>query len=91
MTMGKWHISEAIIFGRRLTSSHGLARISGFCRAKAQKAQCMGFFLLAFSGSSGVGSLPPTDALKADPSRAVSVDQVRAKLAAEHRAANSKR
>jgi antitoxin ParD1/3/4 len=33
---------------------------------------------------------PAYDALKADPSRAVSVDQVRARLAAEHRSAAAK-
>ncbi|MDP2784852.1 MAG: type II toxin-antitoxin system ParD family antitoxin [Sulfurimicrobium sp.] len=35
----------------------------------------------------GVG--PAYDALKADPARAISVDQVRAKLAAEHKKATS--
>ena len=35
----------------------------------------------------GVG--PAYDALKADPTRAISVDQVRAKLAAEHKKATS--
>ncbi|MDP2828917.1 MAG: type II toxin-antitoxin system ParD family antitoxin [Sulfuricellaceae bacterium] len=33
---------------------------------------------------------PAYDALKADPSRAVSADQVRARLAAEHKAASTK-
>jgi antitoxin ParD1/3/4 len=34
---------------------------------------------------------PAYDALKADPSRAISADQVRARLAEEHRKATSKR
>ena len=34
--------------------------------------------------------VPAYDALKADPSRAVSVEQVRARLAAEHKAATTK-
>ena len=34
---------------------------------------------------------PAYDALKADPTRAVSADQVRARLAAEHRKATAKR
>ena len=33
---------------------------------------------------------PAYDALKADPSRAVTVDQMRARLAAEHKTANAK-
>ena len=33
---------------------------------------------------------PAYDALKADPSRAVTVDQMRARLAAEHKIANAK-
>jgi antitoxin ParD1/3/4 len=33
---------------------------------------------------------PAYDALKADPSRAVSIDDVKARLAAEHKAASSK-
>jgi putative addiction module CopG family antidote len=35
--------------------------------------------------------VPAYDALKADPSRAVSVEQVRARLAAEHKAATTKK
>lgn len=35
--------------------------------------------------------VPAYDALKADPSRAVSVEQVRARLAAEHKAATAKK
>lgn len=35
--------------------------------------------------------IPAYDALKADPSRAVSVEQVRARLATEHKAATTKK
>jgi antitoxin ParD1/3/4 len=35
--------------------------------------------------------VPAYDALKADPSRAVSVEQVRARLASEHKAATTKK
>ncbi|NOS74841.1 MAG: type II toxin-antitoxin system ParD family antitoxin [Methyloglobulus sp.] len=35
--------------------------------------------------------VPAYDALKADPTRAVSVEQVRARLAAEHKAATTKK
>jgi antitoxin ParD1/3/4 len=35
--------------------------------------------------------VPAYDALKADPSRAVSIEQVRARLAAEHKAATTKK
>jgi len=35
--------------------------------------------------------VPAYDALKADPSRAVSVEQVRARLSSEHKAATSKK